>query len=75
MHHSYNFLYCVTVPSVLGAPSSAHTCIPRQIDSPDCLTVSNLCTYTDLGSRGGGGGGGGGILMFNVALVPTCFDI
>ena len=34
------------------ALSSACIYIPRLFHGPDCFTVSTLCTYTDLGSRG-----------------------
>ena len=38
--------------SNLTSKSDAHICIPRPLHSHDCFTVSNLCTYTDLGSQG-----------------------
>ena len=37
---------------VSGSPFSAGTYIPRLFHGPDCFTVSTLCTYTDLVSRG-----------------------
>ena len=43
-----------TVPTISRSPSYAHTCtyLPRPLHGLDCFTVSILCTYTDLGSRG-----------------------
>ena len=37
-------------PDCSQSPSSACTSLPRLFHSPDCFTVSTLCTYTDLGS-------------------------
>ena len=40
------------VLNVSQSPSSAHTYLPRSHHCPDCFTVSTLCMYTGLGSRG-----------------------
>ena len=38
--------------TISWSPSSACIYVPRLFDGPDCFTVSTLCTYTDLGTRG-----------------------
>ena len=38
--------------TVSWSPSSVRTYIIRLFHGPECFTVSTLCTYTDLGSRG-----------------------
>ena len=38
--------------TVSWSPSSAYTNIPRLFHGRDCFTISTLCTYTDIGSRG-----------------------
>ena len=52
VHDSHDYVDCFTVLTVSQSPSSAHTYIPRLLHSPVCFTVSTLCIYTDLGSRG-----------------------
>ena len=46
-----DYLDCFTVLTISQSPSSARTYIPRPLHGPDCFTVSNLCTNTDLGGR------------------------
>ena len=43
---------CFMGLTVSWSPSSACTYKPRLFHSPDSFTVSTLCTYNDLGSRG-----------------------
>ena len=49
-HNSHDYLDCFTVPIVSQSPSSTRTYIQRLLHN--CFTVSTLCKYTDLGSRG-----------------------
>ena len=51
-HVERAYIDCFTIPAVSQSPSSAHIYLPRPLHGPDCFTVSTLCIYTDLGSRG-----------------------
>ena len=60
----WNTAFASHVKCLWWSPSSACIYIPRLFHSPDCFTVSTLCAYTHLGSRG----------YFRV-YRRSCFDV
>ena len=52
IHNGQDYFDCFTVLTVYPSLSSAHIYIPIPLHSPNCFTVSTICTYTDLCSLG-----------------------